>query len=811
MFSLPRVTWADIAEADLPHLSGLLSRSMIAQLSPRTAGSRTAAADGYATIGAGNRADGVADELLGGYAMDRTERVDGRYAYQAYRARVGEPADGDVLHLGIAEVRSANEQGRYDAAPGALGSALHRAGHSTAVIGNADSSGVFHRSAALAMMDRRGVVDGGTVSTGLITADPTAPYGFSMNQAAAVQAFETAWRTHDVTLVEASDLERVDTFAPLALPEAWQKLRRDALVEADRLLGELLTRVDLDRDLVMVMSPAAPSAGEELGVFGMAGPGVRPGVAVSGTTRRNSYLTLPDIAPTVLERLGVAVPPEITGTPVKLGEARPVDQELMSGYARANEVAVFRDRVTTPVTVVFIVLQLLAYVLAALLLVLRGRVLRGRLVSRGRRRPGSRWRPTTRILLLTVLALPTTTFLSGLLPYDWLGPAGYVATLIVAAAGLAAGSVWLGWALRRVLPAAAPMLPPLAIIAVTWVTMIIDVLFYNGRLQLDTVFGYSPIVAGRFSGYGNFAFSLVAICAVIIVTGGWAITALSRRRSAEARPSPTAAAPEASPADAGASPAEASPADAEARSGGAAGNREATWQPNRRWKAAALVVAALVLGFTVVVDGYPAYGSDIGGVLAAVPSFALVLLLLAGVTITWRRLALVGVVTVATIGAFAAVDLTRPVEQRTHLGRMVERMDGTGGVLTIVERKLLANLNILTSSIWTWVVPIAAAFLIVLSLRRLDALGSLRREIPGMVACLWGAAVVAALGFALNDSGIAVPAMMSTMLLPYLGYLVLREPIEALDGADPGTTGETPDPGGTMPEQQPAPEPAPQT
>ncbi|MGH3657459.1 MAG: hypothetical protein ACRDUA_12430, partial [Micromonosporaceae bacterium] len=711
--------------ADLPHLSGLLSRSMIAQLSPRTAGSRTAAADGYATIGAGNRADGVADELLGGYAMDRTERVDGRYAYQAYRARVGEPADGDVLHLGIAEVRSANEQGRYDAAPGALGSALHRAGHSTAVIGNADSSGVFHRSAALAMMDRRGVVDGGTVSTGLITADPTAPYGFSMNQAAAVQAFETAWRTHDVTLVEASDLERVDTFAPLALPEAWQKLRRDALVEADRLLGELLTRVDLDRDLVMVMSPAAPSAGEELGVFGMAGPGVRPGVAVSGTTRRNSYLTLPDIAPTVLERLGAAVPPEITGTPVKLGEARPVDQELMSGYARANEVAVFRDRVTTPVTVVFIVLQLLAYVLAALLLVLRGRVLRGRLVSRGRRRPGSRWRPTTRILLLTVLALPTTTFLSGLLPYDWLGPAGYVATLIVAAAGLAAGSVWLGWALRRVLPAAAPMLPPLAIIAVTWVTMIIDVLFYNGRLQLDTVFGYSPIVAGRFSGYGNFAFSLVAICAVIIVTGGWAITALSRRSS-------------------------------------------------RHWKAVALVVAALVLGFTVVVDGYPAYGSDIGGVLAAVPSFALVLLLLAGVTITWRRLALVGVVTVATIGAFAAVDLTRPVEQRTHLGRMVERMDGTGGVLTIVERKLLANLNILTSSIWTWVVPFAAAFLIVLSLRRFDALGPLRRRVPGMRACLWGAAVVALLGFALNDSGIAVPAMMSTILLPYLAYLIFR-------------------------------------
>ncbi len=105
-------------------------------------------------------------------------------------------------------------------------------------------------------------------------------------------------------------------------------------------------------------------------------------------------------------------------------------------------------------------------------------------------------------------------------------------------------------------------------------------------------------------------------------------------------------------------------------------------------------------------------------------------------------------------------------------------------------------------------VPIAAAFLIVLSLRRVDALGSLWRRIPGMPACLWGAAVVAALGFALNDSGIAVPAMMSTMLLPYLGYLVLRERTEASDGAEPGETDSS---DGAMPASRAARQPAPQT
>lgn len=730
VFSLPRVTWADFAEADLPHLTGLLSHSMVAQLSPRTAGPRTMAADGYATIGAGNRADGAAAEIVGGYALDRDERIDGRPASQAYQARVGKPADGRVVHLGLAEVVRQNEQYRYGAQPGALGSALRAAGRRTAVIANADAHGVRNRSAALAVMDRDGQVDAGQVSSGLNAADPTGPYGFALDPAAVADAFDTAWRTSDLTLVEASDLERVDAFKEFALPEAWLQLRRDALQDADALLGELLTRVDLSTDLVFVVTPAVPRKGEELGLFAMAGPGVRPGVAVSGTTRRNGYLTLPDIAPTILERFGVPAPLSMTGTPIRLGESGPVDQAMIDDYVRTNQLSVFRDRVTGPVTVVFIVLQALAYLLAALALTLRVRL----------RRPA-------RGLLLTVLAIPPVAFLSGLVPYDRLGPFGYVAALLTGAVGLAGGAAWLGGRLRGWQAGAASIVPPLSIITLTWATMIVDVLLYGGRLQMNTVFGYSPIVAGRFAGYGNFAFSLVAICAVVMVTGAWAIGVLARREGTGPK--------------SGTSP----------RSGA------------RRARAWALAAMSAVLGFTVVVDGYPAYGSDVGGVLAAVPAFTVVLLVLAGVRLTWRRLLLVGLFTVATLAAFALVDVARPPEARTHLGRLVT--SDTDGLVMVIQRKLFANLSILTSSIWTWVVPIGAAFLVVLSLRRfgprgpagpVSALGALRRGLPGMPACLWGALVVAVLGFALNDSGIAVPAMMSTVLLPYLGYLILREP-----------------------------------
>ena len=60
------------------------------------------------------------------------------------------------------------------------------------------------------------------------------------------------------------------------------------------------------------------------------------------------------------------------------------------------------------------------------------------------------------------------------------------------------------------------MVPPLLLVGLLW-TMLIGDIFTGGRLQIDTVFGYSPVVAGRFAGYGNLAFALLAISTVVLV------------------------------------------------------------------------------------------------------------------------------------------------------------------------------------------------------------------------------------------------------------------------------------------------------
>ena len=108
------------------------------------------------------------------------------------------------------------------------------------------------------------------------------------------------------------------------------------------------------------------------------------------------------------------------------------------------------------------------------------------------------------------------------------------------------------------------------------------------------------------------------------------------------------------------------------------------------------------------------------------------------------------------MAVFAALDLSRPADRRTHLGRLVEAVadQGVGALETVVTRKLGANFGVITSSVWTAMVPIALGFIVYLLWRAPGHVRVVRENISESLA---GLAVVGFLGFAFNDSGIAVP------------------------------------------------------
>jgi hypothetical protein len=201
----------------------------------------------------------------------------------------------------------------------------------------------------------------------------------------------------------------------------------------------------------------------------------------------------------------------------------------------------------------------------------------------------------------------------------------------------------------------------------------------------------------------------------------------------------------------------------------------------RQGRVRAAAVSAVLIGLAaVVIDGAPAWGADGGGPPALLPGLAYLVLAILGVRVTWKRALLIGLVTAGLFLLVSFVDWLRPTESRSHLGRFFQSMID-GNAWDIIARKLEQNLSILTSSVFSVLVPFALAFVIYIlarptswgaqSLRRsFEACPTLR---PGLIALL----ITLTIGFFINDSGVAIPANGFIIAVP----LIIAVSVRALE------------------------------
>ncbi|HEV2754880.1 MAG TPA: hypothetical protein VG318_03765 [Actinomycetota bacterium] len=677
--ALPGVTWADLRRDEPPHLLALAERGSIGSVSVRTNTSRTTYASGFATVGAGTRVD--APKSAGAAARPAPQRAE---------------LETDVRVAGIEAIAElAREAGYSTARPGALAAALD----DRQVVAIGSSSLGFDppspvgadRPVLLAAMDDDGVVDAAAVGPGLLRPDSGAPFGVRTDvdavAAVAAQALEDPCA---VVVLDPGDLVRADTLAVLQ-PGDVPAQRTAALLSADAQLGAVAELLD-DDDLLLAVTVTSPRSEEEthLGVAAAAGPGFAAGARLeSATTRKDGIVTLPDVAPTVLEHLGVDRPSSMLGRP---WFAEPASGDLVAQAVDLDEESVFSYGVQPGVATGFVVAQVAAYVG---LLALFGLRRRGAAVPEGV--------PATalEVAALAVAAFPLASYLAGAGMTHELGVTGFVALLL----GVDAVLVGLAFAALR-----SPLDRLLGVAAATLVVMVGD-LALGERLQLNAVFGNSPIVAGRFAGLGNLAFSILGASALVTAT-------VLVHRAGRGR--------------------------------------------------GALAAAAAIFAGAVVVDGAPGLGSDVGGVLALVPGLAVTWILLSGRKVNARTALVAGLAGVLALGAFLAVDLTRPEESRTHLARLVENVadEGPAVFADTIERKVRTNLRIFGSTIWTYLVPPALLLLAVLLRKPPGRWQQLASRFPVIRSGLVGGLVLALLGFAVNDSGIVVPAMFLSWLVP---------------------------------------------
>jgi hypothetical protein len=232
--------------------------------------------------------------------------------------------------------------------------------------------------------------------------------------------------------------------------------------------------------------------------------------------------------------------------------------------------------------------------------------------------------------------------------------------------------------------------------AVTAVILVADQLT-GAHLQLSAPLGDNPIVAGRFHGMGNTDFALMCTSAVICA----ALTAGALRRAGRRR--------------------------------------------------LGLAAAAALLVIAIVVDAAPVIGDDFGGILAMGPAALLLMVLLAGIRLTWRRVVAIALAALALAVGVALLDYARPADSQTHVGRFVGEVLH-GGAGKTIHRKFDASLTSFKSVALTILVGIL--IVIVVAARREVAV--VLRSVDGLSEAGLALVVLAVLGTFLNDSGVVV-------------------------------------------------------
>src|SRR4029077_5776222 len=135
-------------------------------------------------------------------------------------------------------------------------------------------------------------------------------------------------------------------------------------------------------------------------------------------------------------------------------------------------------------------------------------------------------------------------------------------------------------------------------------------------------------------------------------------------------------------------------------------------------------------------------------VLSMLPAFGVTVAMLFGWRFRWRLLALFGAAAGALLALPAAIDLARPADSRSHLGRV---LGGNGGDLwVILRRKLDANLAVLGSTRFTFILVLVYLAVAYLVYRSPGPLRVVRDRIPELTASLAGLGIVAVLGTLLN-------------------------------------------------------------
>jgi len=398
---IDRIGLDDITGSTAPNLNRLIGGGSTSLMNARIKYDQYGQGS-YVVIGAGGRALGGYNSGLA-YNGDESLKAEGGYPMKAediYFARTGRRAPpGSVVNLFIEEMKKESDVNLATSTPGLLGQALREGKRKVSVLGNADSQlpAVFgvagyqadgpytngltgetadifrmvtpvHREVSCVAMDEQGVVPGGDVSDDLLKRTPVGA-GVSTDFKRLVEEAE-AESDADLLVIDMGQTSRVDEQADYFTDRSLEIARKKAVLECDAALGKILSGLDLSRDLMIVCTPTPTrkmiADGDLLTPLIITGAGFEPGSHLSSpTTRREGLVSNFDIAPTIIEFLGLKAPAEMEGR--KLSSTGPGKNLESLVVLRDRAVASFQSRrIMVRIFIIYAIVILVLYLLFVL-------------------------------------------------------------------------------------------------------------------------------------------------------------------------------------------------------------------------------------------------------------------------------------------------------------------------------------------------------------------------------------------------------------------------------------------------------------
>lgn len=479
IITIPDLGLGDVDRETMPNLYALSEQRAFGLLTPRTRGGGLPEA-ALATLGAGDRA------RAGG--LDTTLDLEGR--------PVPIDADGASFTLPVMAELVADPPENVSALPGSLGDALHAAGRSTALVSGATitpdpafpGSTLASAPAALAIADQTGSVDQAYIGGDLLVPDGTGPSRTVIDPVAVRSAVDRALVDADVVIVDPGETDRVVQARSVIDSGAAQNLRTAALRRTDAVIGRLAEERAAGTRLIV--TGLSPGPEDHLTPIVVAGAGIERNRVTSPSTRRPDLVALTDVAPTVLDSLGIEVPDAMIGQAIQYQSGSPDRADLQ----RQDDLIEQREDGYGTALNMFIWAVAALYLVAAIVLLVPG--------------TGAWPRSLLRFAALTTTAWPLATFVVRAIgPLYGQGLRTQVALWVIA------GGIALLARRCRTHP-----LDSLLFIGGATVALISIDLATGARLQTSSFLGYTPSVAARFVGLGNAGFGAFAAAGVVVAT-----------------------------------------------------------------------------------------------------------------------------------------------------------------------------------------------------------------------------------------------------------------------------------------------------